>query len=197
MSKTTNLSPSNLSGTSPASPSNAGLHVVATAVAGFSSPTYRGALNHGSAAELQEGFRILTSGKNYNILELKEMHTFMRRNGLHVSEEELSDVLHVVHQDERSSQLEFAEFMLLMTKEVSVGMMEEMKTAFHYFDKAGTGYITKKQFAEMFVAFGEHSSAEELEELLAAAENHLKPDNPEMIDYNTFVEDLAVRVNKM
>ncbi|EPY39347.1 calmodulin [Angomonas deanei] len=119
---------------------------------------------------------------------------------MQLPEEELLDLLRVVHQSDRPNQqddFEFSDFMHLMTHEASDEMISEMKTAFLTYDKSKTGFVTKKQFTEMFISMGEKSNAEELEELLCVAENFVSPDDAEKIDYNKFMTDLVVRLNTM
>ncbi|KAG5506633.1 hypothetical protein JIQ42_06886 [Leishmania sp. Namibia] len=161
--------------------------------AGFSSAIYRGALNHSASAELQEGYRILTNGQKANIVSDQDLYKAVRNCGLHTTEEEVNDLLRVVHQDERTLGLEFSEFMMLMTKEIDEQSIEEMRNAFRVLDKKNTGTITKKQFTELFVSAGEHSSAEELEELMLLAETSEELD---VVDYNKLISELAIRLNK-
>ncbi|KAG5510582.1 hypothetical protein JKF63_06879 [Porcisia hertigi] len=163
-------------------------------VSGFSSPIYRGVLNHGASAELQEGYRILTNGQKANFISDKDIYKTVQSCGLHTTEEEVNDLLRVVHQDERTLGLEFSEFMILMTKEIDDKSIEEMRSAFRVLDKKNTGTITKKQFAELFVSSGEHSSAEELEEFMLLAEASEEED---VVDYNKLITELAIRLNKM
>ncbi|CAD2220396.1 calmodulin [Angomonas deanei] len=170
------------------------------AVSGFSSPTYRGELNHGASAELQEGFRILTNGQKVTVVDSKQLQNCLHAANMQLPEEELLDLLRVVHQSDRPNQqddFEFSDFMHLMTHEASDEMISEMKTAFLTYDKSKTGFVTKKQFTEMFISMGEKSNAEELEELLCVAENFVSPDDAEKIDYNKFMTDLVVRLNTM
>lgn len=163
-------------------------------IAGFSSPIYRGNLNHGASAELQEGYRILTNGQKVSVISDKELYKAVQASGLRVTEEEVNDLLRVVHQDNRTLGLEFPEFMMLMTKELDESAMEEMRSAFRTVDKANTGTVTKKQFTEMFVSAGEHSCAEELDELMVLAEVSEESDT---VDYNKLITELALRLNKM
>ncbi|CAJ1006118.1 hypothetical protein Q4I28_001434 [Leishmania naiffi] len=163
-------------------------------ISGFSSAIYRGALNHSASAELQEGYRILTNGQKASIISDKELYRAFHNCGLHTTEEEVNDLLRIVHQDEHALGLEFSEFMMLMTKEIDEQSMEEMRRAFRSLDRNNTGTITKKQFTELFVSAGEHSSAEELEELMLLAETS---EESEVVDYNKLVNELAIRLNKM
>nr|P41045.1 RecName: Full=EF-hand protein 5; Short=EFH5 [Leishmania tarentolae]CAA48769.1 EFH5 [Leishmania tarentolae] len=163
-------------------------------ISGFSSPIYRGRLNHSASAELQEGYRILTGGQKANIISDKDLFKAIHSCGLHTSEEEVNDLLRVVHQDERTLGLEFPEFMMLMTKGIDEASIAEMRRPFSVLDKAKTGVITKKQFTELFVSSGEHSSAEELEELMLLAETS---EELEVVDYNKLINELAILLNKM
>eukprot|EP00796_Vickermania_ingenoplastis_P012002 gene12008-8270_t len=166
----------------------------ATVVSGLCSPVFRGPLNHGSIAELQEGFRVLTMGKKNSVVTPKALLDVMGMVGVHTSEEELQELLRVVHQDDRTSDLEFAEFVMLMTKEVDKDMEEEMLSAFREYDKGNTGKVSKKQFSEMFLFHGEKSSPEELEELMTIAEANEESD---VIDYQQFVRELKMTLNNM
>lgn len=161
---------------------------------GFSSPIYRGRLNHGAAAELQEGYRILTDGQKVNYINAADFFKVVQASGVHATEEEMTELLRVVHQDDRTAGLHFSEFLLLMTKEVDDGMREEMLQVFRPLDPNSTGHVTKKQFTELFVSGGENSSSEELEELLSLAD---APEGSDSIDYMKFIAELAVRLNKM
>lgn len=162
----------------------------------FSRPMYRGPISHNTIAELAEGYRVLSSGHKDVCVSVKDLHTHMENVGLHVSEEEVCDALRVVSQSERSNidEFSFTDFLLLMTREVDETMAEELRSAFYYFDKERTGYVTLKQFTEMFATLGERSSPEELEELLAIAEMDKTGDK---VDYNKFVNELIIRLNSM
>jgi calmodulin len=184
----------NNKGSGAAAPTQASSSVRHAGVAGFSSPIYRGELNHGASAELQEGYRILTNGQKVNIISDKELYKAVQASGLRVTEEEVNDLLRVVHQDDRTLGLEFAEFMPLMTKEIDEHSMEEMRSIFRAIDKNNTGTVTKKQFTEMFVSAGEHSSAEELDELMVLAE---VSEDSDTVDYNKLITELGLRLNKM
>lgn len=165
-----------------------------TVVAGLSSPVFRGPLNHGSIAELQEGFRVLTGGKKNSVVTHKALLDVMGYVGVHTSEEELQELLRVVHQDDRTSDLEFAEFVMLMTREVDNKMEDELLSAFQAYDKNKTGRVTKKQFSEIFLFHGEKSSPEELDELLTIAD---VGDESDVIDYQKFVRELKHMLNNM
>ena len=91
-----------------AAPTQAPSSVRHAGIAGFSSPIYRGELNHGASAELQEGYRILTNGQKVNIVSDKDLYKVVQASGLHMTEEEVNDMLRVVHQGDRTLWLEFA-----------------------------------------------------------------------------------------
>lgn len=168
--------------------------ILATAVSNFAAPIYRGTLNHGAIAELQEGFRILTNGQKVHAVPTADLLAAMQGAGMHTSEEELQELLRVVHQDERTDGLEYPEFVELMTREVDDSFAADLRQAFALFDKSKKGTVTKKQFTEMFVTMGEHSSAEELEELLMLAGI---TEDSETVDYNAFIGELMVRLHKV
>lgn len=163
--------------------------------ASCAAPVYRDMpLNHGTLAELQEGFRLLTQGQKVNIVSCNAMTDVMRSYGLHITAEELKEVLKVVHQDDRTDGLEFFEFVRLMTETVSDTMDTELRSAFAAIDSGKTGLVDRKQFTEMLVTLGEQSSMEELEEMMAFAGDCEKNGK---IDYNRFISELVLRINHM
>ncbi|KEG05889.1 EF-hand protein 5 [Trypanosoma grayi] len=165
-------------------------------VRGMSRPVFRKPMSHNTITELAEGYRVLSSGEKKVSIPRKDIFNMMQNVGLHMTEEEFQETMRVVGQGEQQSadEFTFCDFLLLMTREVDDGMVEELRTAFYHFDKQRTGFVTRKQFMEMFAMFGELSSPEELEELLTIAEQDEKE---EKIDYNRFVNELAFRLNCM
>ncbi|CCW64574.1 unnamed protein product [Phytomonas sp. EM1] len=171
-----------------------GPQTAAAMITGLASPDFRGPLNHNTISELQEGFCILTRGQKTNTVSSKDFHAAMASTGMHVSEEELQELLRVVHSDDRTDGLEFAAFVALLTKEVDNQMVREMRSAFHPFDKEREGKISRKRFIEMFASMGARSSAEELDELMVLAECG---DDSETVDYVKLCDELQRRLNRM
>lgn len=163
-------------------------------VSSLSRPVFRGPLNHGAIAELQEGFRVLTGGKKSSVVTLKGLHDVMGSVGVHTTDDELQELIRVVHQDDRTTDLEFAEFVMLMTREVDASMESEMLSVFKAYDKNNTGKISKKKFSELFLLKGEKSTVEELDELLTIADC---TDEANEVDYHKFVKELKTSLNNM
>ncbi|RNE99979.1 EF-hand protein 5 [Trypanosoma conorhini] len=159
-------------------------------------PLYRGPLSHNVISELAEGFRQLGGGQKKHFIPAQLILETMKNVGMHLSADEFQDVLRVVGQSEpqNADELSFSDFLLLMTREVEETMAEELRSAFHHYDKQRTGFVTRKQFTELFATLGERSPPEELEELLSLAE---VDEVEEKIDYSRFVRELASRVNNM
>lgn len=154
---------------------------------GFCAPAFRGPLNHGSIAELQEGFRVLTGGNKDCVVTPEALLGVMETVGVHTSMEELLDLLKIVHQDEESSDFTFNEFLTLMTGEVSGKMENELLSAFESCDKTKSGYISKEKFEDIFRSHGEKSDPQELQELLTFAASSEEDDR---IDYRKFLKEL-------
>ncbi|ORC85928.1 EF-hand protein 5 [Trypanosoma theileri] len=169
---------------------------VAHDVRGITCPIYRKPISHNTIAELAEGYRILSSGQKTVSIAKKDMFALMQNVGLHMTEEEFAEVMRVIGQgdNQNADEFNFTDFLLLMTCEVNDTMAEELRSAFLNYDKQKTGFVTRKQFTEMFATLGERSSPEELEELLSIAE---QDDTEQKIDYNKFVNELIIRLNCM
>ncbi|KAH9586298.1 hypothetical protein LSM04_005085 [Trypanosoma melophagium] len=163
---------------------------------GITCPVYRKPISHNTIAELAEGYRILSGGQKTVSIAKKDMLALMQNVGLHMTEEEFAEVMRVIGQGENQNadEFSFTEFLLLMTCEVNDTMVEELRSAFLHYDKQKNGFVTRKQFTEMFATLGERSSPEELEELLSIAE---QDDTEQKIDYNKFVNELIIRLNCM
>ncbi|CCD14628.1 unnamed protein product [Trypanosoma congolense IL3000] len=165
-------------------------------VRGTSRPFYRRQMSHNTIAELAEGYRVLSNGQKAAAIPMKDVAALMSSVGLHLSEEEFHEVMRVFGRGEQTNteELSFKDFLALMTCEVDDTMLEEMRSAFLHYDKLRSGYVSRKQFTELFATRGECSSPEELEELLAVAE---QDDMDDKIDYNKFINELAHRLNCM
>ncbi|EAN83394.1 putative ef-hand protein 5 [Trypanosoma cruzi] len=159
-------------------------------------PLYRGPISHNIISEMAEGFYVLSGGYKKLFIPSKDVYALMQNVGMHLTEEEFHDALRVIGQSEpqNADELSFSDFLLLMTREVDDTMADELRSAFFHYDKHKTGYVTRKQFTELFATLGERSTPEELEELLAVAE---VDETDDKIDYNRFVNELTSRVNCM
>eukprot|EP00744_Colponema_vietnamica_P017272 GILI01024256.1.p1 GENE.GILI01024256.1~~GILI01024256.1.p1 ORF type:complete len:278 (+),score=55.28 GILI01024256.1:112-945(+) len=89
--------------------------------------------------------------------------------------------------DEFNGKISFTDFLVLLLRRMHPSDIDEMKVAFRYFDKNGTGTVTTNQFVEMFATMGEQSSPEEIDEMLAFAD----PESTGKIDYVAFLNNLA------
>ncbi|SCU65548.1 uncharacterized protein TEOVI_000732300 [Trypanosoma equiperdum] len=165
-------------------------------VRGTSRPFYRKPVSHNTIAELAEGFRVLSNGQKTISIPMKEVSALMASVGLHLSDEEFHEVMRVFGQGEQTNteELSFKDFLSLMMCEVDDTMLEEMRSAFLHYDKQKTGFVTKKQFTELFATGGECSTPEEVEELLTIAE---QDETDDKIDYNRFINELVHRLNFM
>ena len=65
--------------------------------------------------------------------------------------------------DDNNGYCEYDEFLLLMSKKINEGQMdEEMMEAFKTFDDSGKGYINQKDLERVLKKYNEHLSEEEL-----------------------------------
>ncbi|KAG8346633.1 hypothetical protein ERJ75_001665200 [Trypanosoma vivax] len=174
----------------------AGARLLTEDVRGISRPIYRRAMTHNTIAELAEGFRVLSGGQKTVSIPVKDVYALVASVGLHISEEDFHDAMRVFAQRDQPNLEEFSfrDFLSLMTCEVDDGTIEELRSTFFHFDKQRTGFVSRKQFIELFATCGERSTPDELTELLSLVE---QDELDEKVDYNRFVNELALRLNQM
>ena len=78
----------------------------------------------------------------------------------------------------------FDEFLLLMSKKINEGQMdEEMQEAFKIFDTSGQGFITLKDLKRVLKEYNEHLSEEEYKILFRETDN----DKDGKINFRDFI----------
>ncbi len=147
--------------------------------------------NHSEIAELHEGYRLLSLNREHRpqSLTIKQMHEVSSAAGLHLHEDEIAEVIRTIDQSSCSA-MTFSDFALLMTRQVDETLFEEMKSAFRFYDKNNTGFVSTSQFCEMFATMGEKSSPDELEDLLNLAD----VSGGNRIDYCKFLSRLCAKL---
>ena len=149
-------------------------------------------VTHSDVAELHEGYRLLSLNREHRpqSLNIKQMCEVLNAAGLHLHEDEVAEVIRTIDQSGCNA-MTFSDFALLMTRQVDEPMFESMKSAFRFYDKQNTGYVTSSQFCEMFASMGEKSSPDELEELMNLAD----VDASNKIDYVKFLSRLSAKLS--
>ena len=144
-------------------------------------------LGHSEVSEFNEAYSMFVS-EDVPGISAKDLIQILTSLGHEANEKDLHDVLCSVDQSGNGI-ITFAEFMVLMGRKVDHAALEEMTQAFRYFDKDGTGFVTRNQFREMLELHGERSSSDEVEEMLAEAD----PLSIGQIDYRKFLHNIASR----
>lgn len=132
--------------------------------------------NEGKSKALVEAEKVLSAQQ---ISELKEAFQLFDRDGDGtISTDELGIVLRSIGQnqsdaaiqemiaevdDDNNGYCEYDEFLLLMSKKINEGQMdEEMMEAFKTFDEAGKGYINLNDLKRVLKQYNENLSDEEV-----------------------------------
>ena len=94
----------------------------------------------------------------------------MRSLGQNPTDAEVQDMINEVDVD-GSGAMEFPEFCVMMVKKMQESDTEsEVQEAYRVFDKDCDGYISASELRMIFAALPERLSAEEIEEMLEAAD---------------------------
>ena len=103
-------------------------------------------------------------------LLLQELSVVMRSLGQNPTDAEVQDMINEVDVD-GSGAMEFPEFCVMMVKKMQECDTEnEVREAYRVFDKDRDGYISASELRMIFAALPERLSAEEIEEMLEAAD---------------------------
>ena len=101
---------------------------------------------------------------------LQELSTVMRSLGQNPTDAEVQDMINEVDVD-GSGDMEFPEFCVMMVKKMQESDTEsEVQEAYRVFDKDRDGYISASELRMIFAALPERLSAEEIDEMLEAAD---------------------------
>lgn len=146
---------------------------------------------HGDLAELHEGFRLLAGNNVVQHIGIKELKETLISVGF-PSTEDFGDIFRVANQQCMADHLTFPEFTLLMTKQVEEKMQEELRSAFRYYDKGHTGFVSTAQFCEMLATMGDRSNPEEVNEMMLFAD----PDGTGKIEYGKLIANLAAKLKR-
>lgn len=123
--------------------------------------------------------------KNHDgTIDVNEMATVMRSLGQVVSQNEIVEMIAQGDGDGDGS-IDFDEFVIMMAAKLrTMDSEEEMKEAFKFFDKKGTGFITFDKLKSVMVTIGENCSDAELKEMIMEADM----DKDGQVDYEEFLK---------
>ncbi|XP_034478832.1 neo-calmodulin-like [Drosophila innubila] len=133
--------------------------------------------------EFERAFAMLDLEKDGSVT-VKELHYFMATLGKNPSESELMAMINAVDTDGNGS-IEFPEFLNTMTaKMCTCPNDEELREAFHVFDKDNSGYIGVDQIRVVMLDLNTKVSEEELEDMVREGDI----DGDGYLSYEEFVE---------
>ncbi|XP_034864010.1 calmodulin-like [Mirounga leonina] len=93
----------------------------------------------------------------------------MRSFGQNPTEAELQDMINEVDADGNGT-VDFPQFLTMMARKMKdTDSEEEIREAFHVFDKEGTGFISAAEFCHGITNLGEKLTDEEVDEMIREA----------------------------
>lgn len=138
--------------------------------------------------EFERGFAILDLEKDGSVT-VKELHYFMTTLGKNPTDSELMAMINAVDTDGNGS-IEFPEFLNAMSaKMCSSPKDEELREAFHIFDRDNTGYIGVDQIRLVMLDLNTKVAEEELEDMVREGDI----DGDGYLSYEEFVEMMTTK----
>ncbi|KAL6641951.1 hypothetical protein ACP70R_020132 [Stipagrostis hirtigluma subsp. patula] len=140
--------------------------------------------------EFREAFSLFDKDGDGTITT-KELGTVMKSLGQSPTEAELRDMIDEVDAD-GSGSIDFNEFLTLVARnarEADAGAEEEIREAFHVFDKDQNGFITRDELAQVMKNLGEKLAEEEIAEMLREAD----VDGDGQISYKEFAKVMLAK----
>ena len=120
----------------------------------------------------------------------------MRSLGQNPTDAEVQDMINEVDVD-GSGDMEFPEFCVMMVKKMQESDTEnEVREAYRVFDKDHDGFISASELRMIFAALPERLSAEEIDEMLEAADEDGEHYNLFYI-YNVHHRELSTNILKL
>jgi len=137
-------------------------------------------------ATFKEAFTVYDKN-NDGTITTKELSTVMRSLGQNPTDAEVQDMINEVDVD-GSGAMEFPEFCVMMFKKMQESNTEEeVREAYRVFDKDRDGFISASELRMIFAALPERLSAQEIEEMLEAADE----DGSGRFEYDEFRQMLG------
>ncbi|XP_071078831.1 calmodulin-like [Haliotis cracherodii] len=140
-------------------------------------------LTEDQVAEFKEAFNLFDKDGDGTITT-KELGTVMRSLGQNPTEAELQDMINEVDADGNGI-IDFPEFLTMMAKKLQgADTSDELREAFHVFDKNGDGFISATELRHVMTNLGEKLTDEEVDEMIREADG----DGDGQVDYDEFVK---------
>ncbi|GAB2254863.1 hypothetical protein Droror1_Dr00008641 [Drosera rotundifolia] len=136
-------------------------------------------LSEEEIAGLKEMFRMIDTD-NSGQITFEELKEGLKKFGTSLEESEIQHLMQAADVD-NSGAIDYGEFIAAMLHLNRLEREDHLLTAFSYFDKDGSGYITREELQQACQEFGADDI--HLEEIIKEADQ----DNDGLIDYNEFV----------
>ncbi|KAL5545665.1 hypothetical protein UlMin_005352 [Ulmus minor] len=136
-------------------------------------------LSEEEIAGLKQMFKMIDTD-NSGQITFEELKAGLKRFGANLNESEIYHLMHAADID-NSGTIDYGEFIAATLHLNKVDKEDYLSTAFSYFDKDGSGYITQDELQQACEEFGIEDF--HLEEMIREADQ----DNDGRIDYNEFV----------
>jgi calmodulin len=139
-------------------------------------------------AECKEAFSLFDKDGD-GVITMKEMGTVMRSLGQNPTEAELRDMISEVDPDGKGT-MDFPEFLNLMSRKMKdTDSEEELKNAFHVFDKEKKGYIPAAELRHVLTNLGEKLTDDEVDEMMREADS----DGSGQVKYEEFIKLMTAK----
>ncbi|XP_051132338.1 calcium-dependent protein kinase 20-like [Andrographis paniculata] len=137
-------------------------------------------LSEEEIAGLREMFKMIDVDNSGHIT-LEELKRGLERVGANIKDSDIEDLMQAADVD-NSGTIDYAEFVAAMLHLNKIQREDHLFAAFSYFDKDGSGYITKDELQQACEQFGLGDA--HLDEIISEVDK----DNDGRIDYSEFVD---------
>ncbi|CAL0302534.1 unnamed protein product [Lupinus luteus] len=148
-------------------------------------------LSHDQITEFREAFSLFDKDGN-GCITTKELGTVIRTLRRNLTEAELKDMINEVDANGNVT-IDFREFLNLMAGKMrNTDSEEDLKEAFHVFDKDQNGFISAAELHHVITNLGEKLTDEEVDEMIREAD----VDGDGQINYDEFVKVMMAKMSK-
>ena len=131
----------------------------------YKDPSVAGRMNDEQMERIKDHF-LLFDKDGSGFITTDELGLTLRSLGFHVEEKHLKDLIEEFDQN-KDGKLDFNEFYNIITTRMKNPLTEdELKEAFHIFDKDNNGKITVSELKIALTSFGEKLTDQEVEEFI-------------------------------
>uniref|UniRef100_A0A8D1P5Z6 Calmodulin-like protein 3 n=1 Tax=Sus scrofa TaxID=9823 RepID=A0A8D1P5Z6_PIG len=140
-------------------------------------------------AEFKEAFSLFDKDGDGTITT-KELVTVLRSLGQNLTEAELQDMIHEVDVDSNGA-TDFLEFLTMMARKMKdTDSEEEIREAFHVFEKDDNSYISAAELHHVMTNLGEKLTDEEVDEMIKEADS----DGDGQVDHEELVKMMTAKL---